>query len=108
MNDWRLHLETANSEKFFVLIFYFHFCKPAVTGRSNNNIFGRSSRSHNPTVSRLHAVMTKNNGKWYITDKNSTNGTSVNGVRIAGTKTLKNNDVIEISDEVFDFTDDYR
>ncbi len=65
-------------------------------------------RVQNPTVSRLHAIFTENNGKWYITDKNSTNGTTVNDSRISGTRVLKNNDVIGISDELFEFTDDYR
>lgn len=65
-------------------------------------------RLQNPTVSRLHAILTKNNGWWYITDKNSTNGTTVNGVRIKGTQMLRKNDVIGVSDEFFTFTNDYR
>lgn len=69
---------------------------------------GSDIRIQNPTVSRLHAIMTKNNGKWYITDKNSTNGTTVNGDTVSGTKMLRKNDIIGISDEIFDFTDDYR
>lgn len=65
-------------------------------------------RISNPTVSRLHAVMTKSDGKWHITDRNSTNGTTVNDSPISGTTTLKNNDIVGISNEKFTFTDDYR
>lgn len=77
----------------------------AVTIGSNKN---SDIRIQNPTVSRLHAVMTGANGQWYITDKNSTNGTTVNGERLHNMKVLKNNDRIGINDEIFIFTDDYR
>ena len=69
---------------------------------------GSDIRISNRTVSRLHAIMTKNSTRWYITDKNSTNGTTVNGERVTGTRLLKNNDIVGISTEEFRFTDDYR
>lgn len=35
-----------------------------------------------PSVSRIHARITKENGKYFIEDMNSTNGTSKNGIRL--------------------------
>ena len=35
-----------------------------------------------PSVSRIHARITRENGKYYIEDMNSTNGTSKNGTRL--------------------------
>lgn len=72
------------------------------------SLMGSDIRISNPTVSRLHAVMTRSDGIWHITDRNSTNGTTINSVKISGTAVLRNNDVIGISDESFIFTDDYR
>ncbi len=36
----------------------------------------------NPSISRLHAVITRENGNFYIVDDNSTCGTFVNDLRI--------------------------
>lgn len=36
-----------------------------------------------PTVSKLHAVFTQIGGRWFIEDRNSTNGTFLNGVRLS-------------------------
>lgn len=95
--------------------------QPALISRSKGTIYllvenavtiGSSQscdiRIQNRTVSRLHAILTKNNGYWYITDKNSTNGTRVNGEPVTGTKMLRNNDAVSISTELFTFTDDYK
>lgn len=59
--------------------------------------------TNNQTVSRKHAVLFENNGKWYINDLNSLNGTYVNGSRILPGQTvqLNNGDEIVLSDEAF-------
>lgn len=62
----------------------------------------------NQTVSRMHAVIARGVTGWYIVDKNSTNGTTVNGEVIKGRRELRKNDVIGFSDELFTFNDDYR
>ena len=47
-------------------------------------------------VSRHHIQLTKDNGKYFITDLNSTNGTFVNGKQIQGTKQLQMRDVVRL------------
>lgn len=48
-------------------------------------------------VSRKHAMIYKDNEKWYIRDLNSKNGTFVNGTRIASERPFSLNDGYEIS-----------
>jgi len=57
----------------------------------------------NSSVSRRHAVITEEGGNTYITDNGSTNGTSVNNVRLAPRhkNILNDGDRIQISDEEF-------
>ena len=69
---------------------------------------GSDIRIQNPTVSRNHAVISKNSGLWYISDKNSTNGTFVNGVRVSNAQVIRQNDTISISNEFFRFIENYR
>lgn len=45
-------------------------------------------------VSTRHAELQEQSGAWRIIDQASTNGTYVNGVRVSGSKTLKDGDVI--------------
>lgn len=52
---------------------------------------------HNPYVSNCHAVLFQQNGRWYIEDR-STNGTYVNGKKIAGTQQLSHGARILIMD----------
>ena len=47
-------------------------------GRAEDNILTIDRR----TVSRYHAIITASGGRWYIEDRGSVNGTSINGARI--------------------------
>ncbi|MBR6419737.1 MAG: FHA domain-containing protein [Oscillospiraceae bacterium] len=47
-------------------------------------------------ISRFHALLTLQNGKWQIEDAGASNGVIVNGTRITKPHTLKRNDVIRI------------
>jgi len=51
-----------------------------------------------PRVSRYHAVIELDNGRWVIRDQNSANGTFVNGKRISAGKVLHPDDHIQIGD----------
>jgi pSer/pThr/pTyr-binding forkhead associated (FHA) protein len=46
-----------------------------------------------PTVSRVHAVFTFDDGRWWVTNQ-GVNGLSVNGVRVAGEHPLSDGDSI--------------
>ena len=52
-----------------------------------------------PTVSRRHAQLSFFEGRWYIEDFKSGNGTQVNGQRIHGRTLLKDGDIINFGDE---------
>jgi PAS domain S-box-containing protein len=62
----------------------------------------------NPRVSRLHAKLYGCQGKFYIEDLGSRNGTVVNGTRIGDSTQLKDRDWVEIGDTVFEFSDEGR
>jgi len=53
-------------------------------------------RLDHPTVSSFHAEISKQNDKFFIEDKNSTNGTYVNGERVRGRVQLKAHDRISM------------
>jgi two-component system NtrC family sensor kinase len=58
---------------------------------------GRSSESlplTDTTISRRHSELTPDDGRWYVNDLASSNGTYVNGQRIAGPTLLQNGDLI--------------
>lgn len=59
----------------------------------------------NPAISKRHAVIRKMEGKFYLVDLNSTNGSRVDGVRIAPEQTipLKDEMQIEFANEKFIF-----
>ncbi len=73
-------------------------------GRTNGNDLIISGR----TVSRQHARLWFDNGRWYIQDKQSANGTSVNNVRITQPAVLNDGDVIQFGDEIVIFNITYR
>ncbi len=51
------------------------------------------------TVSRHHAHLNFSDGRWYVEDLQSANGTMVNGKRIHERTALKDNDLINFGDE---------
>lgn len=66
--------------------------------------FGRGSeadhRFDDGGLSRLHATVYNENGRAWIIDENSSNGTFVNGARVSGSGTeLRNGDSIKIGNE---------
>ena len=56
-----------------------------------------------PQVSRHHAEITMQGGKWVIRDLGSANGTLVNGQRLAGPYVLESHDVVEVGQTRFRF-----
>src|SRR6516225_12409621 len=56
-----------------------------------------------PAVSREHAVIRKVQGKYYIEDMKSRNGTFVNNQEVTGRILLKDNDRIKICDNLLAF-----
>lgn len=61
---------------------------------------------NNPTVSRNHADIVRKPDGYYIVDKGSLNHTFINGKRIEPQvyEKLKNGDLIQLADEIFEFT----
>src|SRR5947209_4384753 len=57
------------------------------------------------SVSREHAVILRAQGRYYIEDKQSRNGTFINNQAITGRTPLKNNDRIRICDFLAAFLD---
>jgi pSer/pThr/pTyr-binding forkhead associated (FHA) protein len=51
-------------------------------------------------VSRSHARIVRKDDAYYISDLQSTNGTSVNGARISGETKLRHGDTIELGSAV--------
>jgi serine/threonine protein kinase len=72
-------------------------------GRTNGNDFVISGR----TVSRRHARLWFDNGRWYLEDLQSANGTLVNNVRIHQPVVLNDGDVINFGDEIVVFNVTY-
>lgn len=69
-------------------------------------LIGRSSEAlpiSDTTVSRRHAELTPDDGKWWIRDLNSQNGTWVNGVRISERTLLKPGDQVRTGATLFVF-----
>ncbi len=60
-------------------------------------LIGRSSEaipSTDETISRRHCELTPDNGRWYLRDLESSNGTYVNGIRVTGRRRLEPGDQI--------------
>ena len=47
-----------------------------------------------PSVSRVHAEITRKSGAWWVTDRGSTNGTTVNGTALVESTEIRHGDVI--------------
>lgn len=64
--------------------------------------------TENRTVSRVHAIIRTQDGSCFIEDNNSTNRTCINGTPVPPNMEikLKNGDVLRLSNEEFDFTDE--
>lgn len=56
------------------------------------------------SVSKCHAIIQRENGKFFITDNNSTNGIIVNGKKISGKEPLHEKDIIVITNTKLIFT----
>src|SRR6266702_4714322 len=72
-------------------------------GRTNGNDLIIQGR----TVSRRHARLLFDNGRWYLEDLQSANGTLVNNVRVFQPVPLNDGDVINFGDEVVVFNTTY-
>jgi pSer/pThr/pTyr-binding forkhead associated (FHA) protein len=73
-------------------------------GRTNGNDLIISGR----TVSRRHARLWFDNGRWFLEDLQSANGTLVNNVRIYQPTQLNDGDLISFGDELVAFNITYR
>jgi eukaryotic-like serine/threonine-protein kinase len=72
-------------------------------GRTNGNDLVISGR----TVSRRHARLLFDDGRWFLEDLQSANGTLVNGTRIFQAVNLNDGDIINFGDEVVVFNITY-
>ncbi|MBI2567376.1 MAG: GGDEF domain-containing protein [Candidatus Schekmanbacteria bacterium] len=70
-----------------------------VIGRDENADLPLNSR----LISRHHAIIEEIGGNFRLQDLNSTNGTFVNGDRVADSIVLKNGDIIHIGEVIFKF-----
>jgi len=73
--------------------------EPSVIGRTSDQI----QLSDNGT-SRRHAEIRPKNGSWVLTDLDSSNGTFLNGQRIAGPTALKHGDQIRVGSTLLVFS----
>ena len=70
---------------------------------------GRSSESlplTDQTISRRHAELTPDSGRWYLRDLGSSNGTFVNGVRVTEARLLHPGDQVRAGTTLVVFGDD--
>ena len=73
--------------------------KSLFVGRANSNNLSFDDTK----MSRQHFAIEVQNGEYYISDLKTTNGTFLNGVKVAGKRKLENNDVITAGNEKFVF-----
>jgi len=62
-------------------------------GKASTNVV---ALEHDPTVSRLHAILENHGSAWSIRDVGSRNGTFVNGEKIAAEQVLRPGDEVRI------------
>ncbi len=87
MRVWTLMLKERPVHRFIV-----YEGKPIVIGRTSE----ADVNLDNPSISRLHAVVELENGKDYLTDTGSTNGTWVNGKKITERTRITEKDEIKV------------
>lgn len=81
----------------------------AICVNKSRFVFGKSQEladycvTDNQTVSRKHAVLFADHGRWYVDDLNSLNGTYVNGSKIVPGQAvgIQGGDEVALSDEAF-------
>ena len=64
----------------------------ATVGREPGNVV----RIDDDSVSARHALLRHENGRWWLEDLGSTNGTFVNESRVTGRASLQNGDIIQL------------
>jgi len=64
----------------------------ATVGREPGNVV----RIDDDSVSARHAMIRHENGRWWLEDLGSTNGTFVNESRVTGRASLQNGDIIQL------------
>jgi len=73
----------------------------------DNTLIGRSPgcqiQIEDPAVSKQHARLYFSEGKWFVEDLNSSNGTYVNSHPIQKPRSLKPNDILRIGTHSFRF-----
>lgn len=62
---------------------------------------GNDLKLSDPQVSRQHALLWEERGRYYVRDENSTNGTFVNDERISGTWEIRLGDRLRLGSSVF-------
>ena len=62
-------------------------------GKASTNVV---SLEHDPTVSRLHAILENHGSAWSIRDVGSRNGTYVNGEKIDAERVLRSGDELRL------------
>jgi len=90
-------LEGANQGRMYPLAYSL-----ITIGREESNSI--SVPESDQRASRFHAEISYEGGAFYLKDKNSTNGTFVNGQRITASQPLREGDRVQIGDIVFQFT----
>jgi len=78
---------------------------------SEPQLIGRSSEAielADQTISRRHAELTPDGGRWYVRDLASSNGTFVNGVRVTERRMLQPGDQLRAGSTLFLFGEGVR
>ncbi|MQS36849.1 DUF1707 and FHA domain-containing protein [Streptomyces katsurahamanus] len=65
---------------------------------------GNGLRLSHDTVSRAHAELSRSRGVWILRDLGSTNGTTVNGRRVAGSVVVRDGDMVGFGEMSFRLT----